>query len=79
MTDPCVERLDLRGLPCPQNAARALLTLAMMDPGERLDLLLDAGEPAANVPAALALEGHTVEAIEPCEGGCLLRVVRGDL
>ena len=52
------ERLDLRGVPCPQNTARALMALVMMGPGELLELWLDGGEPLENVPPALALEGH---------------------
>jgi TusA-related sulfurtransferase len=54
------ETLDLSGVPCPANAARAVLKLEGMDPGSLLALILDDGEPIANVPAALAEQGHAV-------------------
>jgi TusA-related sulfurtransferase len=57
---PIAEVLDLRGVPCPQNAARTVLRLEGMDDGAGLDVLLDAGEPVDNVRAAVSLEGHVV-------------------
>jgi TusA-related sulfurtransferase len=54
------ETLDLRGVTCPANAARALVRLEAMEPGELLEIVLDPGEPVASVPAALASAGHTV-------------------
>ena len=60
MTAPPVadERLDLRGVRCPANAARALVRLEAMDAGAILELWLDDGEPIAAVPEALRAEGH---------------------
>ena len=55
------ETLDLSGVPCPQNTARALLTLEWMDPGEILEVTVDDGEPKENVPPGLEAEGHTIE------------------
>ena len=52
------QRLDLCGVPCPANAARALLRLESLEPGEELELLVDDGEPAENVSAALSEAGH---------------------
>jgi TusA-related sulfurtransferase len=52
------ELLDLSGVPCPANSARALLKLEMLGSGEELEVLLDDGEPAKNVPAAMAEAGH---------------------
>ena len=54
------ETLDLTGVPCPANAARALIKIATMLSGEKIELILDAGEPVENVPAALELEGHFI-------------------
>ncbi|HOU54356.1 MAG TPA: sulfurtransferase TusA family protein [Myxococcota bacterium] len=59
--------LDLRGVKCPANAARALLRLETMEAGERLAILLDPGEPTESVPAALTLEGHRVVATTDCK------------
>jgi len=54
------ETLDLTGVPCPRNSARALLRLEIMSSGEVLRVIIDDGEPIANVPASLEVEGHTV-------------------
>lgn len=50
------EILDLKGVPCPQNTARALLKLAGMQTGEILEVIIDDGEPRENVPASLEEE-----------------------
>jgi TusA-related sulfurtransferase len=47
------EKLDLKGVPCPQNSAKALLKLQLMDSGEILEVILDDGEPLENVPASI--------------------------
>lgn len=54
------ETLDLTGIPCPRNSARALLRIEVMDSGQVLRVTIDDGEPIANVPASLEVEGHTV-------------------
>jgi TusA-related sulfurtransferase len=54
------EKLDLSGIPCPANSARALLKLEALGPGEELELTVDDGEPALNVPSSLTTEGHKV-------------------
>jgi len=52
--------LDLTGIPCPQNAARTLLRLAMMDEEEILQITLDDGEPIDLVPDSIEQDGHTI-------------------
>jgi TusA-related sulfurtransferase len=54
------EILDLTGVPCPQNSARALLKLAGMDPGKILKVIIDDGEPIENVPSSLEEEGYKI-------------------
>jgi len=54
------QRLDLRGVRCPANSARALVRLEGMEPGQTLEILLDDGEPIASVPESLAADGHAV-------------------
>jgi len=63
MTEPDAE-LDLTGVPCPQNAARTLLRLAMMDEGEILKVTIDDGEPIDLVPDSIQQDGHTITARE---------------
>jgi tRNA 2-thiouridine synthesizing protein A len=52
--------LDLTGVLCPMNWVRARLELERMRPGERLELVLDAGEPLDSVPRSAREEGHEV-------------------
>lgn len=47
------ETMDLRGVPCPVNAARAIMQLALMDTGQVLEILIDDGEPIENVPESV--------------------------
>lgn len=54
------EELDLRGIPCPANAAKALIKIATMDSGELLKVIIDNGEPVENVPVAISDEGHEI-------------------
>jgi len=54
------ESLDLRGIPCPQNAAKAVVKLSTMMSGERLHVSVDDGEPVDNVSASVEGEGHKV-------------------
>lgn len=61
--------LDLRGVPCPQNAAQAILHLSTMMGEDELVVLLDDGEPMINVPESLTLEGHRVLSQEQKQDG----------
>jgi len=68
------ETLDLYGVPCPMNAARALLTLQAMDAGQILEILVDDGEPRANVPESLREDGHEILDIACADGRCRVLV-----
>ena len=52
------EVLNLEGVACPQNSARALLKLEGMKTDALLEVILDEGEPIRNVPLSLEAEGH---------------------
>ncbi len=54
------DQLDLRGVPCPANAARAVLQLSMMSAGEVLLVSLDDGEPVENVSRSIEVAGHEI-------------------
>ncbi len=56
--------LDLRGVACPINFVKTKLRLEELKSGERLEVLLDAGEPVRNVPRSAREEGHKVLNIE---------------
>jgi tRNA 2-thiouridine synthesizing protein A len=55
-----VTELDLTGVPCPMNWVRTRLALEGLPPGERLEVLLDPGEPLDSVPRSAREDGHEV-------------------
>ena len=55
-----VTELDLTGVPCPLNWVRARLALEALAPGDRLEVLLDEGEPLDSVPRSAREDGHDV-------------------
>lgn len=55
-----VNRVDLRGVSCPLNFARAKVALDEVVSGQRLEFFLDEGEPIVNVTRSLKDEGHKV-------------------
>jgi TusA-related sulfurtransferase len=48
--------LNLTGVPCPQNTARALLRMELLDEGEQLKIVVDDGEPITNFLEAMDFE-----------------------
>jgi tRNA 2-thiouridine synthesizing protein A len=62
-----VTELDLTGVPCPMNWVRARLALEELAAGERLDVLLDPGEPLDSVPRSareVTLDGNRVAIVK---------------
>lgn len=55
---------DFRGVKCPMNFVKTKIVLESMKPGEKLEILLDDGEPIENVPASLKNEGHEIVKLE---------------
>ena len=53
-------RLDLRGVKCPLNWARAKVRLEQMAPGEILELTLDDLRGARDIPTAAEAEGYAI-------------------
>lgn len=52
--------LDLLGVCCPMNFVHAKLAIEKIKAGERLEILLDDGEPIVNVTRSLKDDGHKV-------------------
>jgi sulfite reductase (ferredoxin) len=59
-TGTAVTTLDLRGVMCPINYVKTKLKLELMEPGELLEVWLDAGDPIRNVPMSLRNDGQKV-------------------
>jgi tRNA 2-thiouridine synthesizing protein A len=53
-------RLDLRGVLCPINFVKTKLKLEELESGQKLEVLLDEGEPITNVPRSVKQEGHQI-------------------
>ncbi len=75
-SDP-VARLDLRGTPCPLNFIRTRLALEKLDPGQELQVDLDAGEPVLMVSEGVRGDGHTVRSSQLADGAVRLSILRG--
>lgn len=59
--------LDLRGVVCPINFVKTKLKLEEMDIGQVLEVIIDAGEPIANVPRSIKEEGHKIIKVDKVE------------
>lgn len=57
---PAIERMDLVGVKCPLNWARAKVRLEDMDPGARLALIVDDPRAVRDIPRAAEAHGHAV-------------------
>ncbi|MEE8206541.1 MAG: sulfurtransferase TusA family protein, partial [Nitrospinaceae bacterium] len=51
-------KIDLLGVKCPFNYVKTKLKLETMQSGQRLEVLLDDGEPSENVPKSVQNDGH---------------------
>jgi dissimilatory sulfite reductase (desulfoviridin) alpha/beta subunit len=60
--------LDLLGVCCPMNFVHAKLAIEKIKAGERLEILLDDGEPIINVSRSVKDEGHRVLNVSPENG-----------
>jgi sulfite reductase (ferredoxin) len=64
--------LDLRGTRCPLNYVKTRLRLERMEAGEAVEVWLDPGEPADQVPRSLRMDGQEVRELE---SGATVRVL----
>jgi TusA-related sulfurtransferase len=71
------ERVDLRGVSCPTNYVKVRLALETLQPGEEIEVLLDAGEPVRNVPRSLRDDGDEVRALTAEDSHYRMLVRRG--
>jgi TusA-related sulfurtransferase len=66
--------LDLRGTPCPINFVRTKLKLQQMAANTLLEVWIDAGEPVAQVPDSLRMDGYGIEQLVDQGSYFVLRV-----
>jgi len=58
------EHLDLRGVKCPLNWAKAKVRLESLPPGSELELILDDPKGARDIPRAAEASGYAVVATQ---------------
>lgn len=64
------EHLDLRGVRCPLNWARARVRLEQLGRGQRLQLTVDDARAVRDIPRAAEACGHAVGEIAELAPGC---------
>jgi tRNA 2-thiouridine synthesizing protein A len=69
-----VIRLDLRGVKCPLNWARAKVRLERMAPGATLELTLDDPRGARDIPRAAEAEGYAIVEARAADEVWILRI-----
>ncbi len=65
MTGKLIKTLDLQGVACPLNFVKTKLVLEFLNPGDRLEVILDEGDAMLNVPRSLKEEGHKIVKVFP--------------
>jgi TusA-related sulfurtransferase len=69
--------LDIRTDICPMSFVKTKLMLEKMQPGERLEIMLIAGEALENMPRTLAELGHKVVSVDEQAGNVIMCVEKG--
>ena len=68
--------LDLTGVACPMNWARAKAALETMSDGQVLELITDDPRAASDIPRAVETEGWWVLLVEENAAGVRIRIER---
>lgn len=68
--------LDITAHVCPMTFVRTKLVAERLEPGQTLEVRLNAGEPLVNVPRALQEQGYAVELLGPEEAGGAVHRIR---
>lgn len=73
-----MKSIDLRGVSCPTNFVKAKLALELLETGDKVQFLLDDGEPIKNVPRSLKAEGHKLLGLKEEGGHYVLTLEKGE-
>ena len=68
--------IDLRGVPCPLNWAKAKVRLEALDRGQRLELRIDDPRSVRDLPRAAEAEGYAVLEVEESGDGWRIVIER---
>jgi tRNA 2-thiouridine synthesizing protein A len=73
-----IKTLDITGEVCPITFIKVKLVLEDMEPGELLEVHLDCGVPAKNVPKSVTMDGHKIVSLtEQGDGTILMLIEKG--
>jgi TusA-related sulfurtransferase len=64
-----IEHMDLCGVKCPLNWAKAKVRLEYLERGDLLELLIDDPKGRRDIPRAAEAEGYVIVSIDETEGG----------
>lgn len=71
--------VDITDVICPVTFVKTKVAIEELEPGQILEIKMNAGEPIQNVPRSLKEEGHKVSRVMPNEDGTYtIHVVKGD-
>lgn len=69
--------LDLKGVVCPTNFVRTKLKLEELNTGDILEIVIDEGDPMANVPRSIKEEGHKIIKVDKVDKAFRLLIEKG--
>jgi len=69
---------DFRGIGCPLNFVKTKLVLETLNSGDKLEILIDDGEPIDNVPSSLKEEGHKIIKRQKEDGYWRVLIIKGE-
>ncbi len=73
-----LERIDLRGVPCPLNFIRISLLMEKLRAKESLLVELDRGEPEESISLGLKEAGHQIQILEKNPRSMQILVICGN-
>lgn len=71
-----IERIDLYGVKCPLNWAKAKVRLENLERGDILEVLINDPKGRRDIPRAAEAEGYVIVAIDEIEGGWKIAIER---
>lgn len=71
-----IERIDLYGVKCPLNWAKAKVRLEYLERGDILEVLINDPKGHRDIPRAAEAEGYAIVSIDEIDGGWKIAIER---
>ena len=72
-----MQRVDARGLPCPQPVIKTKEALEKVEPGDNIEVILDNETSLNNVKKFVTAQGHEILSIDAKNGEFILKIRKG--